>query len=241
MCGGARRLPVRGDREGSGVCHDSREAHRALDPFPKPLVKSLGVVALALLCLGLFAFAVRNVLTTSREWQGWEQDTTRLFTAIEVERIVRDSNKALLNENARLTDSLSAIANRHSVRRTTALREADSLKALLEGGVSERDSLLYALEMAERLEGALGEATGEIVGLRSIVAAQGLSLSRLKLSEQQAWSLLDSASAVIRRVPRGCRIVVIPCPTVSGGYGATLSEGRLHTGPTMNAGWEIRF
>lgn len=34
---------------------------------------------------------------------------------------------------------------------------------------------------------------------------------------------------------------LIPMPTLHGGYGGTYSEGKLHTGPTMDIGWTVKF
>lgn len=178
-------------------------------------MKSLGVVALALLCLGLFAFAVKNVLTTSREWQ-WEQDTTRYFTAVEVGRLIQDSTRPL---KASLDSAVRVghlAASRSRMRRDSLRGVAESLTVALRSSTNSLVSRQDALQAIETLEGSLGEARQESQALEAIIESQSQMLGVAKLENDRLWTLIDSASSVIRRVPRGCRIPVvgIKCPTV---------------------------
>lgn len=195
-------------------------------------MKSLGVVALGLICVLLFAFAVKNVLSTSREWAKWEQDTVQLFTAIEVERIVRENNLPIL---ARL-DSVSRVgrmaASRSRMRGDSLKGVAESLSVVLSQSQSAPESLTIALQSVQTLEGALGEAQKEIEGLETIIGGQGQMIAVLKLESERAWNLVDSASAVIRRVPAPCKVplVGIPCPVPSVGIGLTADGIRAYAG-----------
>lgn len=179
-------------------------------------MRSLGVVALALLCVALFVFAIKNVLSTSREWEMFEQDTARLFTAIEVERIVRDSMAADNARDSIETERLLGVAERNRQGRERYKAEADSLGALMATAYNASDSLQIALGRIESLEGSLVASTAETHAIRQAFQAQSLVLARLKVSEARAWALVDSASSVIRRVPQSCRVPVvgIKCPTV---------------------------
>lgn len=185
-------------------------------PAAAPKVKSLGVVALALLCIGLFAFAVRNVLTTSREWENWSADTTRLFTAIEVERMIQDSTKPLKAELARVTAEGRKVAERNRRTREGLLGERDSLSIALSHSQSAPESLLIARRTNEVLDSAIGVASREIEALESVIGGQAQMIGILKMENVRAWNIIDSASGVIRRVPQPCRIPVvgIKCPTV---------------------------
>lgn len=185
-------------------------------------MKSLGIVALALLCVALFAFAIRNVLTTSREWSEWSADTTRLFTAIEVERMIQDSTaplKASLDSAVRVGH---LAASRHRQRGDSLSGVAESLSTVLRGSQNGSDSLDVALRLTETLRGSLGEAQAESSVLRQMVRSQEQSIAILKHENTRAWALVDSASSVIRRVPKSCRIPVIgvrcPVPVVGVGF-----------------------
>lgn len=178
-------------------------------------VRSLGIVALALLCIGLFAFAVKNVLTTARDWE-FAQDTARLFTAVEVERMIQDSTQPLKDSLARLALRGAQQANRH---KTLLVALRDTIGVLNTSLTTQPDSVLWrqeAVRALETYEVALGEATRTIEALEVTTGAQAQMLSVAKLENDRLWTLIDSASSVIRRIPQPCRIPVvgIKCPTV---------------------------
>jgi len=64
---------------------------------------------------------------------------------------------------------------------------------------------------------------------------------RLHVSDSAGWAGVDSLQALVRRAPKpGCKLLgLIPCPSISAGYSAVASQGRVYTGPGATAGWTI--
>lgn len=195
-------------------------------------VKRLLVPALYTALALTVLFSVRSVMRDFREIAQWGADTTRTFDSVEVHRLIHDTVEAVVTRNQQVVDSLQSIANRRSVLRNAAERKGDSLLARLDSAVSESDSLFIALQTAQSYRVALGEATGEIVSLRSIVAQQALSLSRLETDNKTAWADIDSLQSLIRRTPT-CRkipILGISAPKLGIGYFATTGGHGIGVG-----------
>ena len=204
-------------------------------------MKKLLVPALWALLVLTILYSIKEAVRAVRETVQWEADTSRVFTQIEVDRIARDSVVAVETREAEARNNLLKLADRRAVAGRNAQREGDSLRRVLQEAQNPSDSLQIALETTERYQVALGEAQGENAALRDVIQSQSLSLVRFKTSEAQAWASIDSLQALMRRKPGGCRLLVIPCPVIVGGASAVLSNGTIHTGAGVTAGWKIRF
>lgn len=175
----------------------------------------------------------------AKDWGAWEADTTRLFSQVEVDRLIHDTTEVLNRRDSVETARLLGVAERSRAGRERLQRVADSLSGVLREAQTPSDSLDVTLRVIETLQGALGDALGETTALRAAYAAQSLAFQRLKLDNGRAWADIDSLQAVIRRVPRGCRILGIPCPERVLGVGITTNGQQTTSGLTVAAGWKF--
>lgn len=174
--------------------------------------------------LALLVWTLLTAYRTIRERSQWELDTTRYFTAEEVARAEAKRDTLWHDSMAVITAGLAKVAERNRMLLVSLRDTISVLNASLAGQPAPVDTSVWLqiqLRRLETLEMALGAAEGEIASLRGAYAAQQLITTRLKLENQRAWSLIDSASAVIRRVPGPCRVplIPIPCPRLVAGYG----------------------
>lgn len=199
----------------------------------KRLLPYLLVLALVLAAWWGFAKYVK----WSGEWAVWEADTTRQFSQIEVDRLLKGQRDSLNRQSDSAAKHLIGIANRHSREVGRLSGVADSLLGVLDRSQTPSESLTTALHALDVHQAALGEALGEVVSLRGAYAAQSLTVTRLTLDNKLAWDHIDSLQALIRRVPKGCRLLLIPCPRLVGGVGVTYSGGKVVGGPSVAFGW----
>lgn len=100
-----------------------------------------------------------------------------------------------------------------------------------------------ASDSAQVLLGALETLQGSLDTLSVAYQAQREATERFREAYEGQRSRADGLAKTLHDIPiGGCRILgVIPCPVVAGGMGATLSGGRVYTGPSVTAGWQISF
>ena len=106
-----------------------------------------------------------------------------------------------------------------------------------------KDDAMRARARVDSLTADLEVVSRETVRRDRIIATQAARIRLDSLSLVRVTAERDSAWRVIRSVPEAprCRILFLPCPTVTAGYGAVLSDGAIRHGPGVTAGWAIRF
>lgn len=185
-----------------------------------------------LLLLGALAYFIPQGCANDRAWEAWQADTQRLLRSIDG---MKSQKLILERENDSLRKAIGnkvVVAERNANLARGAKAEADSFRALLDSSQNAPDSLQNALWLAERLGVAYDSLNSAYHGIREAFLAQSLLTQRLTVSEKQAWSAVDSLSALIRRTP-GCQripILGIPVPKVGIGVGVGLKGPGLMLG-----------
>lgn len=165
------------------------------------------------------------------EWAVWKADRVR---------VLAEKDSAL-----HYADSVDAVANRKTVAANrvisagrSALLSANYLRDSLSRLPTPPDTCLPWLQMTARRADSLQVATDSLLaGIDSLRGAN----ADLRVEVATLKRPIAALTHLVETVPEPCRIWFVPCPTVTGGYGATLAEGRIHTGPSVTAGWQIRF
>lgn len=174
-----------------------------------------------LLLLGALAYFIPSSCANDAKWEAWREDTTRLLRSIDGLKsqrlIVERENDSLRTVIGRK----SGVAERNATTAQVLRGVAESLQVALDSAQSAPESLQIALGRAETLQGAYDTLLVGFVALRGAFLSQSLLTQRLTISEKQAWSAVDSLSALIRRTPGCPRIPLlgIPLPKVGLGVG----------------------
>ena len=100
------------------------------------------------------------------------------------------------------------------------------------------------LQEQAQLHSRIAADSATLADYAELVREDSLQVSSLEADLAAAMADNDSLKAVIEATPyQGrCRILdFLPCPTITAGYSALYSEGRIHRGPGATAGWEIKL
>lgn len=186
-------------------------------------MKKLLPPLLWLVALVMVVYSVKEAIRAVRETVQFEQDTTRLFTQIEVDAIVRDSARAFAVRSDSVAKSLTALAERQK-RSILQLRGiGDSLRRVLGSTTNVPDSLHVAIGLIETLQSASDSLALRSSVLEAIIALRDSQIVHLVQSERLGWRGVDSLQALIRRTPT-CRklpLLGVPVPRFGIGYAVT--------------------
>ena len=181
-----------------------------------------------LLWVGLvltIAYSAKEAVRAVRETVQWESDTTRLFTQVEVDAIVRDSARVFAVRSDSVAKRLTVIAERQKRSILHLQGIGDSLRGLLTTSTTPQESLSVALGAIETYRVALDTAQAVIDGYRSIVAVRDSQIVQLSRSERLGWKNVDSLTALIRRTPTCRRIPLLGIPVPKMGLGYAVTTG----------------
>lgn len=186
-------------------------------------MKKLLVTLLAVAVILTVLYSVKEAVRAIRETAVWEADTTRLFTQVEVDAIVRDSARAFADRSDSVAQSLATLAERQKRSILHLQGVGDSLRWVLDSATNAPDSLQIALGLIETLQATSDSLARRSSVLEAIIAAQKSQIVQLSRSERLGWKNVDSLQALIRRTPT-CRkipILGISVPKLGIGYFAT--------------------
>lgn len=186
-------------------------------------MKKLLVPLLAVAVILTVLYSVKEAVRAIRETAVWEADTTRLFTQVEVDAIVRDSARAFADRSDSVAQSLATLAERQKRSILHLQGVGDSLREVLDSATNAPDSLQIALRLIETIGATSDSLARRSSVLEAIIASQQEAVVRLRVSDSLGWKNVDSLQALIRRTPT-CRkipLLGIPAPKVGIGYFAT--------------------
>lgn len=183
---------------------------------------------LAALAVGLILGYTAHVQVSDRLVQRWQARTDALLDTIAVqdaELALQDAEAMRLHEQVGQRDTVRIPARRDTVR---VVADSAGLAATV-------DTLL-------REQAVLHDRIGrDSVRLASYARLVEIRESQLATVTGQR----DSLRLLIQEAPvgqRGCRLLgLVPCPVVTVGYGATLADGLVRTGPVVAVGWRVNL
>lgn len=199
----------------------------------------------------LIGLAVIGMLGWSSCQEFQSQQAWRADTAAVMEGVRERQQKAL--DLQRFADSLVRDAQSQAERATRSRLRADRT---VRSAMNYRDSILTALGaspdtcapwllLASRTEDSLLGALRATQGAFDSLAASQEPLRRsnaaLLWAVQLKQESIDSLTALVRRAPEECRLLLIPCPRVFVGVGLTESGGTIRVGPTVGVGVRVPF
>lgn len=189
------------------------------------MTKALWVLAAVAL---LWAWAFRR---ESAQWAVWKADRVRVLAEKDSALHHADSVEAVANRKADAANRV-ILVGQHAIRSANLLR--DSLSRLPTPPDTCLPWLSLAVRRADSLQVATESLTAGIDSLRGAEADLRVEIATLKRP-------IASLTHLVETVPKPCRLWFLPCPEVVGGYGATLSGGKVYTGPAVTGGWRITF
>ena len=165
----------------------------------------------------------------------------------------RDTTHRIVERAEHVTDSLEAVAanlaasgRKAQTRALASERRADSLEAVasaltdtsvlvptLRGVIGElRFALAESKAAHQHADSAYREQTKAVDSLRPAVARLKHQVTQDSLRLIAQKNVIDGLS----REHTGCRVPVlkIRCPVIGPGYSATLADGQVHHGPSLN-------
>ena len=121
----------------------------------------------------------------------------------------------------------------------TQTKPTDSLSSVY----AQNDSLWSALDAADS---AYANISIAFQSQREATAAalSGWAAADSNAARQAliAGRAIHQLTAALHKVQRGCRVLgLLPCPTITAGYGAMLVNGQVRVGPTVGVSIPLKF
>lgn len=185
-------------------------------------------VVLAALAVGLLVGYTAATLRLDKRAQRWLSSRDSLLATIEVrdaELALQDAEAVRLREQIGQRDTVRIPARRDTVRL-----------------VADSAQLAATVDTLLREQAVLHDRIGrDSIRLASYTRLVEIRESQLATVTGQR----DSLRLLIQEAPvgqRGCRLLgLVPCPVVTVGYGATLADGLVRTGPVVAVGWRVNL
>lgn len=182
--------------------------------------------------------------------QEYQRERDSLHLVVDANRMVADSAKrtsetwrlrSLATRPTRPVPNLGTnVPNSGTHNNVDVIPDSASVIAHLQ---AVNDSLWTAIEAADSAYSTLDRAYHEQrQATAAALAWKDLEAARADSTEAVASLAITDLTGRLQKAQRGCRVLgLLPCPTLSVGYGATLANGKILTGPTVGISVPMRF
>lgn len=147
-----------------------------------------------------------------------------------------EDHRAHVQESARLRAANRHLAAQLAVERDSLDAVADTVFQVVPAGCAS------VVEIAERYRALYGKQEVVLAGLWQVIHEDSLALAARGREVTGLRAANDTLRVALASRPKARRwFGLLPKPAVVVGYGATITGVVLRTGPSVTAGWTIRF